>query len=471
VNKEDVILFGASTLGVKAYKNLKSIYKVVFFSDNDSKKWNTFIDDIKIISPEELKQYKNIKVLITSMYVKEISQQLVSLGISNYEIFKPYTEVTTKFKKINLENYCYNNIHKNYENLNAESNIKKVLFVQNVPDIRTYKIAKGLSHKHILVDVAYLYKHPNEVYKDLSLPYNKAIKINDLNEFITYVDQSDYDIVHSSNEPDFLTTLLLASNKPIIHDCHDMSSLYGEIFDNDIIHEFVSNKLSDGNIYVDYPIMNVATEKFGIKDKSIFLLNNYILEEQLPKEYKPKLSELDGEIHCVYEGGLSSNHTNFRYLEDKFKLIANEKIHVHYYTIYDDPYFKKLENMNSYLHWEGTVSPDKVITEMTKYDIGLVLLNVNNTNREFLSTTFPNKAWEYLGAGIPIITENLPILNKFISDMNVGTVIFNEKNIKECILNAKSMIIEENFLKINKLLMDDFADYLIRFYSEVKRNK
>lgn len=472
MQKETIILFGASTLGIKAYNNLKNIYDVIYFCDNDSNKWGSYIDEVKIISPKELVQYKQVKILIASMYVNEISKQLVSLGIDNYEIFEPYNRIKSEFENSELQKYCYNNIHNNYKCLDSRSNfIKKVLFVQSIPDIRTYKIAKVLSKKGIMIDIAYLYKSPLEVYLDLDNPYNKIIKIDDIKQFIQYINKSDYDVIHSSNEPDFLTSLLLTSNKSVIHDCHDMSSLYGQIFDTDIVHEFVSNKLSDGNIYVDYPIKNIATEKFGLESKPIFLLNNYVLKDQLPKNYINKLSEEDGEIHCVYEGGLSSDYTNFRYLEDKFKLITDEKIHIHFYTISSNEYFKELDEKSPYLHWEGILSPNKLIAEMTKYDVGLVLLNVNKKNVDFLSTTFPNKLWEYIAAGLPVVTENLPILEKFISDTRLGEIIYDEKNISYYISRAKSNKVGNDFLIRNKLLMDDFADYLISFYSKVKENK
>lgn len=62
-----------------------------------------------------------------------------------------------------------------------------------------------------------------------------------------------------------------------------MMSLRGDISNSDIIHEYMANKYSAGNIYVDYPIKNYAVDKFNIKNKPILVLNNFTLEEQRPK--------------------------------------------------------------------------------------------------------------------------------------------------------------------------------------------
>ncbi|MBU7006393.1 class I SAM-dependent methyltransferase [Phosphitispora fastidiosa] len=60
---------------------------IVAFCDNDKRKWGKNFDGLNIISPEELFELKNIKVIITSSYHQEISYQLLESGIKNFEIF------------------------------------------------------------------------------------------------------------------------------------------------------------------------------------------------------------------------------------------------------------------------------------------------------------------------------------------------------------------------------------------------
>ncbi|MCS4522905.1 glycosyltransferase family 4 protein [Clostridium botulinum] len=160
------------------------------------------------------------------------------------------------------------------------------MFVQDAQCIRTYKISKVLQEMGIQVDIAYLKSHPSIAYKGLKLAYTNIIRIKDMNSFLNFVNESDYDIIHSSNEPDYLTCLLTKSNKPIVHDCHDLMSLRGDISNDELVHEFVANKFSHGNMYVDYSVKNYAMKKFDLDEsKPILVLNNYTLREQKPKNF------------------------------------------------------------------------------------------------------------------------------------------------------------------------------------------
>lgn len=84
--KENIIIFGASTRGIFVYEKLKHTFCIKYFCDNDSSKFNKTISGITIISPDQLKDLE-YKVIIASMYHEEISNQLMSIGMSNFEIY------------------------------------------------------------------------------------------------------------------------------------------------------------------------------------------------------------------------------------------------------------------------------------------------------------------------------------------------------------------------------------------------
>lgn len=468
---EKVVIFGAGSFGLKVYNNIKFEYEVQYFCDNDMSKWESSICGIKVISPEQLKLLgKDIKIIVASTYYYDIIEQLVRMNMHNIWYISYNNNIIQKYDNIelNFNNYTYI-IKKEFNSY--ENKIKKVLFVQDSQCIRTYKIAKVLNENGIEVDIAYLSAHPVTRYNQLNLPYTKIFKINNVDEFINFINNSDYDIIHSSNEPDFLTSLLTRTNKAVIHDCHDMMSLRGDISYSDIINEYIANKYSDGNIYIDYPIKDYAVKKFGIGTKPILVLNNYTLKNQRPKKYFRKLSENDGEIHCVYEGGLSNDTRLHRYLEDKFMQLAKEKIHVHFYTVNEEEYYENLDNKNKYIHWEKVCSPNHLIEEMTKYDVGLVFHNVNIRNRKFLSSTFPNKIFEYLNAGIPVAVEKLPILLKFVEETKCGKVVDFKSNLYNQINNIKNIKIAKDFVETKKFTMEDQFEKILYFYNEVANKK
>ncbi|KEI97154.1 asparagine synthase [Clostridium botulinum A2B7 92] len=120
IKNKDIILFGASNLGAKAYKFLKMDYNIVSFCDNDSEKWNKEFYGVKIISPQELVAMENVSVIIASMYYEEILQQLKALNIKDVSVFgyKDITDTYTDFNKWIKDEYVYNliknQITKNY---------------------------------------------------------------------------------------------------------------------------------------------------------------------------------------------------------------------------------------------------------------------------------------------------------------------------------------------------------------------
>ncbi len=345
--------------------------------------------------------------------------------------------------------------------------IQRVLFVQFIPDIRTNKIAKALHQRNIQTDLLYVKTHPADVYKGYSLPYTKIFRLRTIKEIVEFVNQSSYDLIISCNEPDMISAAIVSSNKPVIHDCHDMMSLRGDISNDQAVLEFIANKFASGNIYVTDLVRDIAIEKFGIKDKSTFVLDNYVLREQIPERFLPKLSESDGEIHCVYEGGLTNRSDHHRFIEPILLTLAMNNIHVHYYTPFKSEYYELLAKKSEYLHWEGTKEPNELIQEMTRYDAGLAVLNVTNRNQTFLDNTFPNKAWDYLAAGLPILFSDLTSFKRFLSKYHVGSILDLSGNIHKQVLDVMELGVSNNFLREHKLTMEDHCEPFIRYMEEI----
>lgn len=90
-NREQAVLFGASKFGKDAIELLKHEYGQIYFCDNDKEKWHRIIKGVDVIPPyvlKKLSRINEIKVIITSMYWREISTQLINMGITNFEVFQ-----------------------------------------------------------------------------------------------------------------------------------------------------------------------------------------------------------------------------------------------------------------------------------------------------------------------------------------------------------------------------------------------
>lgn len=462
---EKVILFGCGSLGVNTYHKLKNRYHIQAFIDNDKNKWGKQVEGLEVISVDTLPEYKDkYKIIIASTYYREILEQLLNMNVNNIAYITP----DNHFLKEYTDEYKFqwfireNEIIEDYK-----MQIHKILFVQDTQCIRTYKIANSLKQIGIQVDLAYLIQSPQIGSLNNSLPYTKIIPINNIKEFLSYVNESNYDIIHCSNEPDYLTNLLLRTNKAVVHDCHDMTSFERDVTNAEFVLEYIANSYSDGNIYITEKQRAYAYENLNISDKPTLLLKNYTSIQQKPKNYLPKISDQDQELHCVYEGWLEKELTHTRYLEEKFLAVASKNIHVHFYTSDKKQYYQELEAKSNYIHWEGNCPTSKLIEEMTQYDVGLMLFNITKENKKSMESAWPNKVFEYLNAGLPIAFDNLPLIKEFNKEYKIGRTLDFQGDVLNQIQMIKNMYVSKDFLDKNKLFMEFKTNKILEFYTQV----
>lgn len=123
MEREKVIIFGASRLGEIAYNILKDKYEICYFSDNSLVKVGKRFCDIKIIDPKLLINYSNFKIIIASMYYGEISMQLKKYGVSDIYIFFYIDPSDTTYEKpYFIEKMCDLN---NYKSIIIDKEFKK----------------------------------------------------------------------------------------------------------------------------------------------------------------------------------------------------------------------------------------------------------------------------------------------------------------------------------------------------------
>lgn len=464
---EKCILFGAGVTGERAWYKFREHYEITAYADNNQQLWGMKVNGLSIICPEELKKQKDQLVIICSDYYKEIAEQLEAMGMERIVIVEPtgcmlYT-YSKKEKMMPLQVPHSGVLGKEKEN----DRVRNILFVQQIPCIRTHKIASILRGKGIKVSLAYTEEHPARQHAEFVSVYDEIYAISSMTELIAFVNESDYDLVHSSNEPDSLTNLLLLSNKKIVHDTHDMMSLAYEIEMNGLTLEHIANVKSHGNIYVNESNRQIALRKFLIPQEKTLVLENRPLESYQPKRYLQKLSAVDGEMHCVYEGSMSTDSNSYRYFEDIWMKLANEGIHIHFYSRQAEVHCKKLEKKHPCLHYEGCLEMSDLITQMTQYDCGLVLFNVTDQFRVHLETSLANKIFDYLCAGIPEAINIQGTNRDFIEEYKIGAYLNMEGDIKKQLEEIASIQINRDFFQKNNLTMNTRADDLIAFYDQI----
>lgn len=188
IKNKKLVLFGASNCGLNMLNILKQRQiKVDFFCDNDKNKQKTYFNGIEVISFNELIHIgKDTNILITSVYYKEIYDQLKLNGFNNIYCF--LTEINNEYE-CELIDGNSQNIEKCYKILDDEkskivfSNILKLrkssslLYIKDILDNKQYfdsEIMK-MNSEEIFVDGG---AYTGDTIKEfVSLTNNKFEKI------------------------------------------------------------------------------------------------------------------------------------------------------------------------------------------------------------------------------------------------------------------------------------------------------
>ncbi|MDR0920012.1 MAG: hypothetical protein LBM93_12350 [Oscillospiraceae bacterium] len=452
------VIFCAGSLGQRLFEKLSLIFNIIAYCDNNQSVWGSNINGVPIISTEELSAYEECSIIICNTKItQELINQIYKIGFKDILIsqdgivYNIEKGLMLPFKN-SLQSY-----KKNGEKLS-------VLFVQDSPCIRTKRMAKLLKSNGCFAALAYTVN----IQKPYDDCFDETYPIYSYSDLIEFVNNSDFDVVHSSNEPDNLTNILLATNKKIIHDTHDMMSIRSVVEYNEMTLEYIANTKSAGLMYTTEAIRDIAIKKFSINSSKTFAIENMLFEEIGITNKFPKLSQQDSEIHCVYEGGISDNSKHIRFFELQWKKITNAGIHIHFYSHQNIDYCKRLDNESDYLHYEGNISDTfQLINEMTKYDIGLLILESDIFGNQNVKLTSANKLFEYLNAGLPVAVDGIGAYSNTAIEHNVGmTIDFNE-DLYPQFEKLKQIVVPDNFISDNKFTIESRTQEILDFYRKI----
>lgn len=464
------IIFGASDLGRSQLYKISQFYEVECFCDNDKEKWGKKIGRYEILPLFVIKKKSVFKiVIICSMSYRQIASQLCMQG--DYRIFVMLQGMMYEYGIDKI--LCPYELRRTILLRTTQTQKGTILFVQLVPCIRTHKIAEMMYQCGWRVELLYIIApdvsvDQNDEECSYHRIYDSVSTVSTLKGIEDFVNANCCDIVHSSNAPDYITSLLLKCNKPIVHDIHDMESVAGHDDPIRMMDEYIAITQSTGLIHVTNEYKVISNKMYG-KKKYEIVIENRISNFLKKNENIEKLSLYDGEIHCVYEGGLTfEDSQNDRYLWDIWKRFTDQKIHIHFYTPANEQKCREFAGRSRYLHYEGNVTIRRLINVMGQYDCGLVLFNINISNEQVLKNASANKFYEYLCAGLPVILDPIMLQYKeIVNKFHIGICIDYNKDLATQIHNASCMKIEEDFLDKNGFTMESQATALERFYIEV----
>ena len=234
-------------------------------------------------------------------------------------------------------------------------------------------------------------------------------------------------LIHSHNLPDSLTVLALEVTKrriPVIHDVHDLQSLRRTPYEHGFPEPSDPLELERQAVEGSAALVTVSDEllaEIGARHRlpaRTLAFANYALARDLPANLPRRPPRRAGPMRVVYQGTLSTNggHYDLRRL---FEEIAAEDVELDVFPSRPVPAYEELARRHATIRLHRTVDPRRLLRELPRYDFGWAGFN-ETLNRAHLDTVLPNKVYEYLGCGLPVLTLRHRALSRFVDETGVG---------------------------------------------------
>lgn len=310
----------------------------------------------------------------------------------------------------------------------------RVLFVQQQPCIRTLKYAEGLRAIRPRTRLAFACRG-----RTLSQWYGAGDELFERwwslgpaprDVLRQVVDEFRPDLIHSHNLPDSLTVLALevaGGRIPVVHDVHDLQSLrqtpYEDGFPepgNPLALERRAIEGSAALVTVSEELLAAIAARHRLPPLTT-VFPNYVLGRHLPQELPPAGGGPNGPPRVVYQGTLSTNdgHYDLRHI---FGKLCREGISLDVFPSRAVPAYHDFAASQPGMRCHDTLDPHALLQTLPKYDFGWAGFNAN-LNAAHIDTALPNKAFEYIGCGLPVLTFEHRALARFVQEQGVGVAL------------------------------------------------
>ncbi len=310
----------------------------------------------------------------------------------------------------------------------------RVLFIQRQPCIRTLKYAIGLRASRPDLGLAFACQGAT-----LSGWYGAGDELFDrwwqldtdpADSLRRVIDEYRPDIIHSHNLPDGLTVAALEVTGgaiPVIHDSHDLQSLrrtpYEDGFaelDDPLALERSAVEGSAAVVTVSDEMLEEIRSRYRVPLRSC-VFASFATASHLPAVLPPPVRAASGPRRVVYQGTLSTNGSHYD-LRELFVGLVAQGVTLDIYPGRPSPAYVELAEATPGMRCSDPLEPSKMLGELAAYDFGWAGFNAS-VNGPHLDTVLPNKLFEYLGCGLPVLTLRHRALERFVGEHGVGLVL------------------------------------------------
>ena len=316
----------------------------------------------------------------------------------------------------------------------------RILFLQQQPCVRALKYAVALRSAFPRIQLGFAYQG-----KTLTGWYGSGDELFERwwelgSEPIRGLKRAEGefrpDLIHSHNLPDSLTAIaleLFAGRVPIVHDVHDLQSLRRTPYEHGfpeppdaLALERLAIEKCSALVAVSDELVEEIRSRYHLTAPAL-VFPNYALRRDLPPVLPPAERRNGHPPRLVYQGTLSTNGGHYD-LREIFRAIVGGGLSLDVYPSRHVPAYSELAAELTALRVHATLPPSQLLAELPEYDFGWAGFN-SALNGPHLDTCLPNKAYEYLGCGLPVLTLQHRALLRLVGDGCLGLSLASLKDI------------------------------------------
>ncbi len=211
---------------------------------------------------------------------------------------------------------------------------------------------------------------------------------------------------------------------PIVHDVHDLQSLRLTPYEDGFPEpreplelERLAIEGCSALVTVSPELLEEIHARYRVAAPTL-VFANYALGRDLPPVLPPAERANGHPPRLVYQGTLSTNGGHYD-LRAIFRAIVGNGVSLDVYPARSVPAYAELAAELPGLRVHPTLAPPRLMAALPEYDFGWAGFN-STLNRAHLETCLPNKAYEYLGCGLPILTLRHRALARLVDDGGLG---------------------------------------------------
>ena len=306
----------------------------------------------------------------------------------------------------------------------------RILFLQQQPCARALKYASALrsAYPELRLGFAYQGKTLSEWYGSGDELFERWWDLGSEPASGLEAAAAEFrpDLIHSHNLPDSLTAIaleLFAGRVPVVHDVHDLQSLrrtpsehgFPEPRDPLVLERLAIEECS-ALVTVSAELLDEIHARYSVKAPTV-AFPNYALRRDLPSSLPPATRRNGHRPRLVYQGTLSTNGGHYD-LRAIFAAIVGEGLSLDVYPSRPVPAYAEVAGIRVH----ATLPPARLLAALPEYDFGWAGFN-STLNEAHLHTCLPNKAYEYVGCGLPVLTLPHRALSQLFGDGRLGLTL------------------------------------------------